>query len=87
MELNEKVFRAIQETDGKVFGVKFIKKDGSLRDMACRLKVRKGVTGAGRKFEPKDYGLVGVYDMNNGFRMVNTNTVIEFTFKGIVTKF
>lgn len=87
MELNEKVFKDIQKTDGKVFGVKFIKKDGTLRDMACRLKVQKGVKGVGRKFNPKDYGLVGVYDMNNGFRMVNTNTVIEITFQGKVIKY
>ena len=68
----------------QIFGVKFRKKNGEMRTMSARLSVRKGVTGAGLKFDPEDYGLLVVYDMNNGFRMVNVNTVEQLAMKGEV---
>lgn len=68
-------------TKGKIFGVKFTKKDGTTRRMACRLHVTKGVKGVGLKYIPITKGLMGVYDMNNGFRSVNLKTLQEIAFK------
>jgi len=75
-------YEMIVNTKGKIFGVKFTKKDGTERAMSCRLHVTKGVKGVGRNYTPITKGLVGVYDMNNGFRMVNLKTLKEISFKG-----
>jgi len=84
------------ETTGKIFAVRFRKKDGSIRDMVCRLGVKKGVKGVGRKGWVKgdtvaNYGLLGVYDMNKiekvgekgAFRMVNVETLINIKVNGV----
>ena len=35
----------LDTTNGKVFSVHFVKKDGSLREMVCRNEVTKGTKG------------------------------------------
>jgi len=68
----------IQNSKGKIFTATYIKKDNSSRVMNCRLGVHKGVTGAGMKYNPDDYNLIPVYDMQNkGFRMVDVNTLLS----------
>tara|TARA_R110002020_G_scaffold322026_2_gene537888 strand:- start:1690 stop:1962 length:273 start_codon:yes stop_codon:yes gene_type:complete len=69
--------------DGKIASCEFIKKDGSLRKMVFRTKVTKGVTGEGMKYNPSDYGLRTVYDMQErGFRHVNLKTIQMITAHG-----
>ena len=69
--------------DGKIASADFIKKDGSLRKMVFRTKVTKGVTGEGMKYNPSDYGLRTVFDMQKrAFRMINLETVISIRAKG-----
>ena len=69
--------------DGKIASADFIKKDGSLRKMVFRTKVTKGVTGEGMKYNPSDYGLRTVFDMQKGaFRHINLETVISIRAKG-----
>jgi len=104
MENNSNVVRAIRamvkSTNGKTFGVTFAKADGSMRDMTCRLGVKKGVKGtapvatAKRKQTLKDNGKLGVFEMYNfttneqkGFRTINLNTMTEFRFGGKTIKF
>jgi len=73
----------ITETNGKVFSAIFIKKDGSERTMNCRTQVSKGVKGVGLKFDPTNYNLVQVYDMNaKGFRFINLNTLKALQISG-----
>ena len=79
----EEAKKAIYNTNGKIFNVKFVKKDGTLRSMTCRREVKKGVTGAGMNYNPADYNLITVYDMQKGFRMVNASTIKEVTINGI----
>lgn len=72
----EQAVELIQGTNGKIFSAVFTKKDGTNRHMNCRIGVSKGVKGVGRKFNPKDYNLFGVYDMaSKGFRMINLKTL------------
>ncbi len=79
----DNAFDLINSTKGKIFKALFTKKDGSLREMVCRLGVHKYITGVGRSYEPKDYGLIGVYDMqNNGYRMINLKTLQSLTING-----
>lgn len=48
---------------GVTFTVEFTKKDGTQREMNARLAVKKGVTGVGMAYNPKEYGLIACYDM------------------------
>ena len=73
----------VKANHNKIFSVKFIKKDGSIRDMNARLGVKKGVTGAGMAYDPSDYGLLTAFDMQKSeFRMINLNTVLEAKIGG-----
>jgi len=67
------VLTILDETsNGKIFYVEFIKKDGSLRKMTARRSVKKGVNGKGMGYRPLQKGLMTVYDMDNGaFKVVN----------------
>ena len=71
-------------SSGKIFSVTFTKRTtGEARIMKARLGVKKGVTGAGRKFKPSDHALLSVYEMpQNQFRMVNLNGVTNLTLQG-----
>jgi len=73
----------IHDTNGKIFRAKFTKKDGTLREMVCRLGVKKYVKGVGRNFNPSDYELVGVFDMQkDAHRMINIKTLEALTING-----
>jgi len=42
------------------------------------------VNGVGMSYEPKNYNLLTVFDVNKeGYRMVNLNTLEEMKFKGV----
>ena len=70
----------IQNSKGKIFTTTYIKKDNSTRVMNCRLEVKKGVTGEGLKYNPDEYNLIPVYDMQSrGFRMVNIDTLVSLS--------
>ena len=88
----------IDKAENNIFSVQFIKKDGSIRDMRCRLGVNKDLKGVGHKFDPKEYDLLCVYDMGlaskgtdiNGnelksppYRMININTLTEVKINGV----
>lgn len=69
---------------GKIFSVRFVKKNGESRDMVCRLGVQKGVNGQGMAYDPADHDLLCVYDVQRGgFRMVNLATVDRLTVGGV----
>jgi hypothetical protein len=64
------------ESEGKMFWVIFIKKDGTVRRMLARTGVQKGVKGIGMSYDPKAYGLLPIFDMHkHAFRMINLKTV------------
>jgi len=79
----EEAKKRIFESRGKIFGVKFTKKDGSERTMNCRRNVSKGVKGVGLAYDPEKFNLIPVFDMSNdGFRMINADTINEITIGG-----
>ena len=78
-----KVLDIINKSKGKIFSAVFLKKDGTIRRMNCRLNVNKGVNGKGMSYDPIKKGLLPVYDMDKkGFRMINMNTLISFKVNG-----
>ena len=74
----------------KIFSAKFTKKDGSLREMCARLKVKKNIKGVGMKFDPKELGYVTAFDMNandkrggkGDYRLININTLKHLSLEG-----
>lgn len=67
----------------KIFTVEFIKKDGSLRVMNCRLGVTKHLQGGELKHNPSDLNHLIVYDMQSqGYRTINVNTLKSIRFEG-----
>lgn len=85
----EAMAKLIRELTGNcIFGATFTKKDGSVRNMTCRLGVKKGTNGKGLNFDPLEKGLLPVFDMQaGGFRMINLNTVTELRIKGEIHRF
>ena len=72
----KEAFTILENSSGRIFSARFIKKDGTIRDVTARIDVKKGVKGEGLAFNPKEKNLLGVYDMQkNGFRFVNINTL------------
>ena len=70
------VLDIIKSSKGKIFSAIFVKKDGTLRTMNCRLGVRKYLKGGTLKFNPSKKGLVVVFDITKReYRMINLNTV------------
>lgn len=65
----------------KIFSVDFIKKDGSLRKMNCRLGVRKHLKGGELKFDIVEKNLLPVFDMEKqGYRIINVSTIREIRY-------
>ncbi len=69
--------------DHTIFYASFIKKDGTIRRIKCRLKVKKHLKGGELGYSPKEKGLLSVYDVENmGYRMINLRTIDTFSVKG-----
>ena len=80
----EKVIQEIRaRAEDTFFSVNFIKKNGDLRKMVCRLNVKKGVKGVGMSYDPTSKGLLCVFDVvKNGFRMIVINTIQNIKIRG-----
>ena len=88
--------RLISTAEGRFFGATFVKKDGTERSGQFRTGVAKFTKGVGMAYNPKDYGLRGVWEANNkagcteeqAYRNINLATLKllkvngeEYTFK------
>jgi hypothetical protein len=74
----EQIIKAI--STGKFFTIKFIKKNGMLRELNGRLGVKKHLKGGVLGYDPKTFNYIIVFDVvNEGYRTVNVDTVIELT--------
>ena len=73
----------IRKSEGTIFRVDFIKKDGSYRKMIARLGVTKGVTGKGMRYDPIERNLLPVFDMRKlAYRMVCFDTIQYLQVRG-----
>ena len=74
-------------SNGTIYSVTFVKKDGSIRLMNSIKGTKKGVKGVGLRFDPEEKGLIPVYDIqlakkdpanpDRAWRSVNVNTLKE----------
>lgn len=79
----ENAEQLIKQTNGAIFGVKFRKADGTLREMTARLGVSKHVKGKGLAFDPSEYELLPVFDMESqGYRMLRLTALKSLTVDG-----
>lgn len=75
--------QVLRATDGKFFTVTFIKKDGTLRVMNCRLGVTKHLKGGVSTLDAEKY--LTVWDLHaKGYRAINFDTVQSVVVDGHV---
>lgn len=68
----------------KIFSVVFSKRDGSIREMVCRLGVKKHLKGGELKYSPEDFNYLTVFDMQKQqYRTININTLKQIKFEGV----
>jgi hypothetical protein len=66
----------ILNSNGKIFSVEFVKKDGSVRLMNCRLGVTKYLKGGSSTLNPDKF--ITVYDLQSeGYRAINKESIIN----------
>lgn len=79
----KQAYDLIKSQDNLIFKVKFVKKDGTIRDMNARLKVKKYLKGGSLSYDPASKGYVIAYDMQKeGYRTINTNSLIALKAEG-----
>ena len=67
-----------------IFSVVFLKKNGEIRRMNCKLGVKKHLKGGKLKFNPLERGYVVVLDTKKkAYRMINLETISNITSKGV----
>jgi len=70
----------ILSSNGKIFTVEFIKKDGTLRVINCRLGVTKHLKGGSSTLNPDKF--ITVYDLQSkGYRAIDKQSIK--TLRGI----
>jgi len=80
---SSKVFaNMIDQSNGKMVTVTFIKQDGSTRILNGRLGVKKYLKGGKLNVDTNEY--ISIYDVQNkGYRSVNRNTIVALRMQGI----
>ena len=77
-----KALKVIHDTQGKIFSARFVKKDGTPRQMVARIGVSKNLQGGTNGASAKN-NLVTVYDMaKGGYRMINLKTLLTLKASG-----
>ena len=65
------------------FACTFIKKDGTRRTMLARFNVTKYLLGEGRRYDPANYNLMTVFDMNkSAYRTIPLDRLLWVRTKG-----
>jgi hypothetical protein len=80
---SSKVFASmIDNSNGKMVTVTFIKQDGSTRILNGRLGVKKYLKGGKTSTNTAEY--ISIYDVQNkGYRSINRNTIVALRMQGI----
>jgi hypothetical protein len=80
---SSKIFASmIEQSNGKMVTVSFIKQDGSLRVLNGRLGVKKYLKGGKLSTNTNEY--INIYDVQNkGYRSINRNTIVALRMQGI----
>ena len=81
MKVNQKeIIEKILQTNGRYFGVTFIKKNGEIRKLNGRLGVKKYLTGVGRNHPAH---LINAFDQQQeGYRYVTKDRILSARIDG-----
>jgi hypothetical protein len=74
-----------QQSAGRIFKVRFQKRTGDkgIREMVCRIGVKKHLAGGEKSFDDDEYKLLTVWDMQrNGYRSIPTDGIISARLDG-----
>lgn len=79
------VFDRLKSTNGKIFGVKFIKRTtGELREMTARMEVKSHLTGGGPAYDREAAKVLCVFDMAKaGYRSIPVEGVQSVKIEGV----
>lgn len=69
---------------GKIFSVTFVKRTtGELRQMRCRMGVKKHLKGGSKAYDPKAKNLLSVFDMEaKGYRSIPVEAIRSLSIGG-----
>lgn len=71
------------EVKGNFFRVKFIKKDGTVREMTARFGVKKHLKGGELKYNPEERNYIVVFDVDKeAYRTINVTSLISLKYNG-----
>tara|TARA_R110000824_G_scaffold143854_3_gene311623 strand:- start:812 stop:1093 length:282 start_codon:yes stop_codon:yes gene_type:complete len=74
----------LKNSNGLMVGTDFIKKNGDDRKLNGRLGVKKHLKGGELKYNPSDYGLMTIFDVQKKeYRMVNLETLYAMRIQGV----
>ena len=81
----KRVLSLIKATEGRIFGVDFIKRtDGRVRSMTARLGVKKGQCGGTLPYNPEARNLLPVYEMPEGqYRLIPVESILRVRVDGV----
>lgn len=72
----------------RIFSAEFVKKNGELRKIVCRLGVTKALKGGELTYNPSEKNYLVVYDLQKkSYRTINFNTLTNIKFMGIEENF
>lgn len=75
MQSSKALASLIDQSNGKMITVTFIKKDGTQRTLNGRLGVKKYLKGGKLNSNTAEY--INIYDVQNkGYRSINRNTIV-----------
>ncbi len=82
-------FKVLKKIIGnQFFTATFIKKNGEIRIMNCRLGVKKHLKGGELSYDAEKLNHLIVFDVvKKAYRSINLNTLISITFKKETIKF
>ena len=76
-------FKVDMLTNGRIFNVQFVKKDGSVRSMNARLGVTKHLRSGQLKYNPTDKNYIIVFSMGDGgYRTISLEHVLRIKCNG-----
>jgi len=77
-----------EKAGGTIFSVEFFKKDGTDRQLKGRVGVAKDLKGKGLGYDPLEFGLLNVWDIEaKGYRMITVANIERMKVRGITYNF
>jgi hypothetical protein len=87
------LYRRIQGTKGRFFGIEYLKKDGTYRQMTCRTGVTKRLKGGEKTYSDIDRDMITLWlpdsarkdakKNDTGYRTLFLNKILSITIDGI----